>query len=397
MSTFTAAPPALGYFYQARYALFLAISRSDDDHVLSIEKFDDVAFEQGGTVTELLQLKHHVRPGLLTDSSVDLWKTLRIWSVAIKQGTIQPSKVSLVIVTTASAQSDSVAACLRPGKERNCKLALEKLKQVVQASRNRELAPAFDAFRQLQEHEKGALVEAVYVVDCASDIVGVKDDIERYLRFSVRPQHVASMYERLEGWWFGQVVDQLAGISSNPILCGIVRGKIDDLREQFRVDALPIDTFDVDNADVSVDERQFVIQLREIGVGSDRINKAIMDHDRTFAQRSRWLREDLLDDLEINHYERRLIDEWEREVLALKDEDETWQSSEENLLQQFGKRVFHWADRDANFPIRPLVSELHITRGSYHMLADQRPPRVWWHPHFHERCKQYLWNDPESE
>ena len=72
----------LGYLYQCREALLLAIveTRSQPGLSVSIERFDDVAFEQNGTATELLQLKHHVNPASLTDMSVDLWKTLRIWS-----------------------------------------------------------------------------------------------------------------------------------------------------------------------------------------------------------------------------------------------------------------------------------------------------------------------------
>lgn len=384
MSTFTAAPQALGYLYQARYALYLALSRPDAAQI-SIEKFDDIAFDQNGTVTELLQLKHHVTPGALTDSSPDLWKTIRVWSTAIKQGEMQPSETIMLIVTTANAPDNSATARLRPGKGRDSRLALERLKQIVQSSRNQALTLAFDAFQQLAPHEQQALLDSVYVIDCASDITNVKSDIEQHLRLAVRPQHIAALYERLEGWWFGQIIDQLAGRSTGSIPCADVRGKIADLREQFRADALPIDVFELDEANAPLDDRQFVIQLQEVCVKPERINKAIQDHDRAFAQRSKWLREELIDTREIDGYEARLVDEWEREVLAQKDIDDTWQSTDEEQLRQFGWKIFHWADRVADIKIRPMVSELHIMRGSYHMLADQSTPRVWWHPQFRQR------------
>lgn len=384
MSTFTAAPQALGYLYQIRYALYLALTRPDE-HMLSIEKFDDIAIEHKGAVTDLLQLKHHVVPGSLTDSSVDLWKTLRAWCTAVKEGTLEPAKTSLLIITTASAPSESIAESLRPSKTRDCKLAMDKLNRVARSSQNQTLASSFDAFRQLTEQEKNELLESVYVVDCASDIAGVKDDIQQRLRLAVRPQHIEPLYERLEGWWVGIVIKQLERTATEPIPCAQVRSKVDDLREQFRLDALPIDFFDLGKADASSDQRQFVSQLHEIGVGLERINKAISDHDRTFAQRSRWLREDLVNDLEISRYEDKLIDEWEREVLAINEESSNSGGAEEEE-RRLGAKVFNWVDRTANFPIRPLVSELHITRGSYHMLADQSPPRVWWHPRYPDRC-----------
>jgi hypothetical protein len=47
-SNFSAGPSALGYLYQARYALYLLLL-AEEEAALSIERFDDVAFEQNGT------------------------------------------------------------------------------------------------------------------------------------------------------------------------------------------------------------------------------------------------------------------------------------------------------------------------------------------------------------
>jgi hypothetical protein len=44
----------------------------------------------------------------------------------------------------------------------------------------------------------------------------------------------------------------------------------------------------------------------------------------------------------------------------------------------------------ANFPIRPLVTEPYVMRGSYHILANEEKPRVWWHPKFLERLQVLL-------
>jgi hypothetical protein len=46
-SPFDASPSALGYLYQCRYALLLALQKDDDPNLcLSIEKLDDVAFHE---------------------------------------------------------------------------------------------------------------------------------------------------------------------------------------------------------------------------------------------------------------------------------------------------------------------------------------------------------------
>jgi hypothetical protein len=87
-SIYDASASALGYIYQVRYALLLALQKvsevnDPDDCLISIEKLDDIAFEQGGNPSELLQAKYHGSPGNLTDRSSDLWKTIRIWSEMI--------------------------------------------------------------------------------------------------------------------------------------------------------------------------------------------------------------------------------------------------------------------------------------------------------------------------
>ena len=93
---FTAAASALGYFYQVRYALVVLLQPQNPESTISIEKFDDIAFEQDGEPVELLQTKHHVtRTGSLTDSSSDLWKTLRVWAVSACSGLFDLAAVSL--------------------------------------------------------------------------------------------------------------------------------------------------------------------------------------------------------------------------------------------------------------------------------------------------------------
>ena len=108
-SPFDASPSALGYLYQCRYALLMALQKGDDPNLcVSIEKLDDVAFHETPTTPaiarECLQFKHKInRAGGLGDSSPDIWKTLKIWSEAVKNKRIDLSQVSLFLVTTSSA------------------------------------------------------------------------------------------------------------------------------------------------------------------------------------------------------------------------------------------------------------------------------------------------------
>jgi hypothetical protein len=109
-----AAASALGYAYQGAWALMDLLRRgaSRPDAAVTIELHDDVAWEESGTSSELLQLKHHLTSaGSLTDMADDLWSTLRVWLHEAKPG--DPHGPLLTLVTTSTAPAASAAAFLR--------------------------------------------------------------------------------------------------------------------------------------------------------------------------------------------------------------------------------------------------------------------------------------------
>ncbi|MEH1796600.1 MULTISPECIES: ABC-three component system protein [unclassified Nostoc] len=392
MSTgFSAGSQALGYMFQARYALYLILTNKEELE-LAVESLDDITFfEEENNPTELLQLKHHTTQASLTDSSTDLWKTLRVWSTQLQENKISLPDTLLTLVTTAEAPETSAAFLLRPIKARNAKLALQKLLEVANKSNNQALTKSFEAFKALDHTQKQLLIDSIQIIDGSPDIIDITPKIKEKL-VAVRREHRDGVYERLEGWWFAKVVKHLRDDSINFISGFEVRDKICEINDQFKPDALPIDFFDLEipeQPDISQDNRRFVAQLNEIAVHNKRIEKAILDYYKAFEQRSRWAREELLFGGEIEKYEKRLIDEWERYMLALQDEMSDCDDNELDY-KKFGRKVFNWMEQEADIRIRPQVTEPYVMRGSYHILADQKLPRIHWHPKFLERLTQLL-------
>ncbi|MEH1898428.1 MAG: ABC-three component system protein [Nostoc sp.] len=392
MSTgFSAGSQALGYMFQARYALYLILTNKEELE-LAVESLDDITFfEDENNPTELLQLKHHTTQASLTDSSTDLWKTLRVWSTQLQENKISLPDTLLTLVTTAEAPETSAAFLLRPIKARNAKLALQKLLEVANKSNNQALTKSFEAFKALDHTQKQLLIDSIQIIDGSPDIIDITPKIKEKL-VAVRREHRDGVYERLEGWWFAKVVKHLRDDSINFISGFEVRDKICEINDQFKPDALPIDFFDLEipeQPDISQDNRRFVAQLNEIAVHNKRIEKAILDYYKAFEQRSRWAREELLFGGEIEKYEKRLIDEWERYMLALQDEMSDCDDNELDY-KKFGRKVFNWMEQEADIRIRPQVTEPYVMRGSYHILADQKLPRIHWHPKFLERLTQLL-------
>ena len=108
MSDHQASEQMVGYLYQVRYALALLLDDDNSDSQISIEKFDDVAFVDGNTPIERIQLKHHVRKaGNLTDKSTDLWRTLKVWLDVVSKSPDIIEGTEFLIITTASAPNNT--------------------------------------------------------------------------------------------------------------------------------------------------------------------------------------------------------------------------------------------------------------------------------------------------
>jgi hypothetical protein len=159
-SPFSAAPAAVGYLFQCRYALLESLRRlrKDEQFMVSIETLDDVAFERDGEPPDLLQTKHHIKKTAdLTDTSPDLWKTIRIWCEGLINGSI-PDGSTFFLITTAEAPKGKAASYLKIGDNRHVPKALERLNATAQSSKNKANKHGYTAFHSLSSDQKNKLL-----------------------------------------------------------------------------------------------------------------------------------------------------------------------------------------------------------------------------------------------
>ncbi len=397
-SNFTAAPQALGYIYQLRYALYKLLLEAEEAE-LSIEKIDDVAIEKDGDPYQVLQLKRLKKATAVSDRSPELWKTLRVWSELIKSGQVKMPDTKFFLVSTSNVSEGTIAYLLRSNKSsRDPELAYQKLVSESVSNQNKNLTndtltKCFQSFLSLTENDQKNLVQNIEILDGALDIFDIPVEIQTRFFTSVRREYRSMLYERLEGWWFEKMIKHLGNMTSEKVIPRYeVEDRIADLAEQFQPGALPIDFFDKspeipDNAE----SRLFVVQLNNIEVSSQRIEKAIQDYYKAFAQRSKWTRDGNLFADELEKFDAKLVDEWERFSLALFEDINDEENEKE--LRKCGQKIFnHMEFKTDHLRIREKVSEPYVKRGSYHMLADNinDNPRVWWHPLFMQRIKNII-------
>lgn len=385
MADHSAADSASGYLFQCRYALLAALKRQDVTPGLevSIECFDDIAFSNNGSVKELLQSKHSLKPKPMSDRAVQFWNTIGIWTKRVKDHPAELGKVKLTFVTTSTLSADTAVSLLRPDpKGRDVAKAAEKLAELAAQSKSKKVAWAIKLFLEQTPEMREQIIGMVEILDASPTIIDAKDELAAALKRACRPEHITAFRERLEGWWFAIVIDALATPGGKLIPVSLIDSKIDDLRDEFGLEQLPIDYGMADPSGETVgllEQRPFVEQLKLIGLGPTGQKIAIVDYFRAREQRSRWTRDGLLRQNELTDYGRQLTEHWQRRRGVA--EGRLRENISEAELADIGMDVFSTTTGNA-IPIRE-VTEAYVSQGSYHMLSDDHT--IGWHPHYVER------------
>lgn len=387
--SFSAPDQAEGYLYQIRYAL-LQILRLSEESLCLIEKDDDIDFSDPDEGKILASLKHKAPGDLLTDLSPDFWKSVRIWLNFYIKNNIYTKPVSFFLFTTGQVATGSFLEVFLPDRQKDNNLP-DRIREVLSKSESKTIDKTKKLLNELSADKWKDFFNRILIFDVQERIQKIPDLIKKERFRPIRLQFRDPIYERFEGWWLNVCIEMLSGERIEPIRGYEVSEKLGNIADQFREDTLPIDfeyTEPTNGVHPETDDRYFVKQLNVIGLKSDRIKRAILDYYRAFEQRNLWLRENVTLSGELEQYDDRLVDEWGRlrEIIF----EEIDNNSSEELLKKTGRKLLTnlSTSENPNLRIRTGVTATFVTMGSYHMLANDKSPRVYWHPRFIERIEE---------
>ena len=387
MGLHNAAGQMLGYLYQVRYALNLLLESEEPGYQISLEKFDDIAFDRDGTAVQLIQAKHHTNPASLTDSSTDLWRTLNVWFDAISIDRTLLDHTDFVIITTAETPGGSAAEFIQ---KKDYQAAFERLKTVAEESNNQTNLRFYGKFKNIDDSILLRLVKRIRVISSTSDIMDVHKDIQRQIRYSCKPEHVLLATERIEGWWFQECVKALCSIDPTITTQRQLQAKVYEITRQYGDDNLPIEFWDleeVEEAELDPKDRVFLEQLRLLQYQSATLRIALKDYYKASMQRSSWLRQGLVYANELDTYEHRLKDAWEHAFAQMQEDLEDYGSPTEQEKIKVGKKLYSRV-MDQDIRIRQAVNASYVMQGTYHHLANSLT--IGWHIDFFEKLKYLL-------
>ncbi|MEM6258472.1 MAG: ABC-three component system protein [Planctomycetota bacterium] len=388
---FSAGEQALGYMYQVRFAL-LKLMELPEDVSCYIEKDDDVDMTDPEEGQLLASLKHKAPGDRLTDLSPDFWKSIRIWLARFQNPSRDEVSQRYFLFTTGTVAEGTFLQNFLPDAKKQDDVS-ERAKAILKLSESK-LSKAIKAeLEQLDPIQSQEFFGRISILDSQPRIEEIPAKVMDRMR-TVRSICRISVYERLEGWWTNLCIELMTGKRIAPAYGRELSEALSSFSDQFRVNSLPIDfrgKEPPEGVDEYKDDRIFVHQLRVLGISAERIRRAILDYYQAFEQRALWAREHLTIGAEVEEYDERLVDEWNR-FRAIACENIDGASSEE-IMASAGKEILRWIETNnsPNLRIRSEVTEAYVMVGSYHMLANHQPePRVYWHPQFLSRLKDIV-------
>lgn len=385
---YAAGEQGLGYVYQIRFAL-AHLMKQDESQSLLIEADDDVELRDIKGRKTLISLKHKRAGETVGTLSTDFWKSVRIWlDRYVRDGKLACDH-SYCMATTARVGPGSMLKYFLEGSAPKSADFAAQLIAELEGSKAHLSSQVNATLTSLSCDEQRDFFERIVIADSSLRIMELDSAFEPLMR-SVAQKFRVDVRERMEGWWLVQAIEVIQG-DREPITGAEVWAKFASINSEYYDERLPItfdDEYPPEDIDPLKDPRQFVQQLRAIGMPTDSLELAILDFYRAFSQRAHWARVNVLVGGEIKKFERRLVEEWKRA--------KGWvivsESSNEEQLQEAGRRLYDWAENQSRgLQIRKQVTEDFIRRGSLHILADEKPePRVHWHPKFIENLKATL-------
>jgi hypothetical protein len=383
---------ALGFLYQAQYALLRLWNETSFEAVIYLETLDDVVLEANGQ-TILEQLKHSLstKPPALTLSSVNVWKTLKAWIDVLPDLDLPNTSLHLVTVADISPTSPLKALLNESDNREELLVALQEEAQRVFQERadarskgvtplpHQPRAAGCEAFLNLSEDMQAQVVSKIRLKPAQQNIKQIEDELAKALTSVLakdQPHVTALMVE----WWNRQIIHAHCGKRDKAIArFELVKRHMEivaDIEHDNLVDyyatELPPDTY---RSHPMVEQ-----QINLVGGTQTWLQRAITNEWRARESRSRWSTENPTWQERISKYDDRLAEEWSYQHVDL---SEACDGQSDEVKKRKGLELLRWSFYDAPDKIEslaPSVTAPSYVRGTYHVLSIDG--RVGWHPDY---------------
>ncbi|WP_422384569.1 ABC-three component system protein [Roseibium album] len=383
-SVHSAEPMIQGVFLQLERALF-HLCHCGHGEAVAVELVDDVSRHKNGKVSTREQDKNTLDDDkrLFANRSLDIWRTLQIWTNDFRASGSFCSHYLLVTNTQATGTiADALRADVSIPDRANAILAA--MNDAAQNGRVRRKSRAtskiqaiIDDVMALPSHNLQDLVSRVELVE-EFNYKSMRQELATRLGISPDVEREAVLTE-LMGWMVETLKAAWDAGAPGIITKEACLRQIDAIeRRMVRRRLLPRPSSEVLVGESQVQHargRKFVEHLSLIEVGDDEILQAIEHFVQFNAERHRLANEGEIPIQEWTDRGSRLKQRWQNVTRQVR------LNHSDKSRVQLGKHVFaettyHHREALAGLP----CDELYMTSGHYHRLADDN--LVWWDPEF---------------
>lgn len=383
---------ALGFLYQAQYALLRLWKDSSYDATVHLETLDDVVLESNGQII-LEQLKHSlaVKPPAITLASLNVWKTLKAWIDVLPTLELGRTRFHLVTVADISPASELAVLLTESDSRETLLIALRDEAHRVRQERadaaskgvtphpHAPRATACEAFLALDEDLQLDILKNARIMPGQSDIRQIEDELAKTLT-SVRSKDQAHVAARMVEWWNREIVHAHCGKRPK----AIHRHELVELHMNIVADVTSdafVDYYATEIPPPAYQSHPMVSRQIELVGGSEaEIRRSVQNEWRAREARSRWSNESPMKKAAIARYDIRLKEEWSDRHVDMCSKC-SGQSDGDMALK--GKELLSWSHFSAPKDIEsiaPTVTAPSYVRGSFQLLSIDG--EVGWHPDY---------------
>jgi hypothetical protein len=382
---------ALGFYYQAFYALLTLLGQNTDNAVVGIEQLDDVELKADGQ-TLLYQLKHSLalEPPAISLKARSLWRTMKAWIDILP--TVTLSETTFHLVAVGGISSDSPLNALHDSDADRTELIaamLEEAQRVVDsratAEKSKSPLPYTDrvdgclAFLTLVETDRLNLMRRVKIQLHSPNVGVIEDLIAEHLKILPAEQR-PKVAQRLIEWWDRQIVYSLCNKRERVISRAELQHQISTIVADIEQGKLLAEFETVSPPDDYQPDSKLARQIKLVeGTPSDHL-KAIREEWKAREQRSKWLNSNPAMASIINQYDSILEEHWSDRHNQMAEGCAELEHSEKC---KSGLKILRWTHEEAPNVVRPIAegwNAAYYIRGSYQVLAINLT--VGWHPEY---------------
>ncbi|MDR5785378.1 hypothetical protein P9281_02255 [Caballeronia sp. LP003] len=382
---------ALGFLYQAQYALLRLWSETVDDAVIYLETLDDVTLESNGE-TVLEQLKHSLstKPTNLTLTSVSVWKTFKAWIDVLPELDLSKTVLNLVTVADISPTCKLIDLLDDSADRTELLTDLQQEAQRVlyerQEARDKKeknlphepRAKACEAFLNLPQSKQAEILSRVRIKPGQKNIRHIEEELAKKLT-SVLSKHRAAIAQLLVEWWNRQIIHAHCGKRPKAIPRFELISQFTQIVADLEHDTL-VDHFASELPPGTYSSHPMVGNQIGLVDASTWLERAVTNEWRARKSRSRWATDNPTWRERIAQYDTRLIEEW---GYRYDDMSGACSGLSDDIKKEKGRALLSWSFFGAPNDIEvvaPSVTSPSYVRGTFQTLSIDG--RVGWHPDY---------------